>query len=69
MSRRQRQRDELHQLCYFGAVARAVDLAFQHFADFGPDDDILALIGDALDRTGAPQSVRQRFAQLKDSAS
>lgn len=64
MSRRQRQHDELHELCHSGTVARAIDLAIQHFAEFGPDDAILALLAGALDRTEAPSALRRRFAEL-----
>jgi hypothetical protein len=32
MSRRQRQLDAIRDLCRAGGVARAVDLAFEHFA-------------------------------------
>lgn len=66
MSRRQRQRDELRELCETGAVARAVDLAFQHFADFGRDDAIVRTLAAAIDGTAGPvgRMVRQRFADL-----
>ena len=64
MSRRQRQLDELRGLCRAGAVVRAIDLAFAHFADFGPDDDVVALLAGAVDRAAAPVSVRRRFAEL-----
>lgn len=62
MSRRQRQLDELRALCGSGAVARAVDLAFAHFADFGRDDAVVALLADAVALSG--DDVRARFAAL-----
>ena len=64
MSRRQRQLDELRRLCASGAVPRAVDLAFTHFADFGRDDAVVALITDALGRDGVTADVRRRFDEL-----
>ena len=64
MSRRDRQRAELQNLCRNGAVGRAVDLAFTHFADFGRDEDILAVLAEALDRVCATAAVRRRFAEL-----
>lgn len=67
MSRRQRQFDELRDLCHSGAVARAVDLAFEHFAAFGADNDIVDLLTDAIERTKAPEGVRRRFAELHAS--
>jgi hypothetical protein len=65
MSRRQRQRDELRELCHSGSLIRAIDLAFEHFADFGRDDDIVVLLADALEHTAAPEGVRRRFAELR----
>ncbi|MCU1352446.1 MAG: hypothetical protein JWM05_1655 [Acidimicrobiales bacterium] len=67
MSRRQRQRDQLRALCDSGALSRAIDLAFEHFADFGRDDDVLRLLGDAIERAAGPAGVRRRFADLRDS--
>ena len=66
-SRQGRQLDELRQLCSAGAVSRAVDLAFEHFADFGLTDELISVITDALERTGAPESLRHRFADLCDA--
>lgn len=63
-ARRARQLDELRALCAAGAVSRAIDLAFEHFADFGLTDELVAVIRDALERTGAPASTRDRFATL-----
>jgi hypothetical protein len=65
MIRRQRQRDELRALCGSGALLRAVDLAFEHFADFGRDDDVLRLLADAIEHRAASDAVRRRFAQLR----
>lgn len=65
MSRRQRQLDELHGLCRSGALVRAIDLAFEHFAHFGPDDTIIKLLGDAADRAAAPVRVHDRLAELR----
>ena len=62
--RRQRQVDELRRLCASGAVSRAIDLAFEHFADFGLTDDLVAVITDALERTRAPVAVHERFGAL-----
>jgi hypothetical protein len=65
VSRRQRQIDELRDLCRLGAVGRAIGLAFEHFADFGCDDGIIDLLADAIGRTGAPEDVRRRFTELR----
>ena len=64
MSRRQRQLDELRSLCGSGAVARAVDLAHAHFADFGRDDEVVSLLAEAIDRLRPDDGVRRRFAEL-----
>jgi hypothetical protein len=56
-------------MCNSGAVARAIDLAFAHFADFGPDDDIVALVAAAIDASGAPPGVSSRFAELRAQCS
>jgi hypothetical protein len=48
--RRRRQVDELLDLCRRGLVARAIDLAFEHFACFGQDDEIVVLLEAAADR-------------------
>mgnify|MGYP001415155137 CR=1 FL=1 len=68
MSHRERQADELRQLCHTGALARAVDLAFEHFAAFGVNDDIVARLTEAIERTGAADAVRRRFAELRTRA-
>ena len=65
MSHRQRQVDELRGLCQCGALARAVDLAFEHFAAFGPDDDLLGCLAEAIERARAPDVVRRRFEELR----
>ena len=67
MSRDDRQRLELLRLCQAGAVGRAVDLAFEHFADFGPDGEVLAHLADAIGADGAPPSARRRFDELRAS--
>ena len=64
MSRRQRQLDELRSLCGSGAVARAVDLAHAHVADFGCDDEVVSLLAEAIDRLRPGDDVRTRFAEL-----
>jgi len=64
MQRRQRQLDELHDLCRSGRLARAIDLAFEHFAVFGREDEIVDLLSDAIARLDPAPSVRQRFAEL-----
>ena len=64
MTRRDRQRAELLQLCRAGPLSRAVDLAFAHFADFGRDEELLALLAGALARTRATPALRRRFSEL-----
>jgi hypothetical protein len=66
MTRRDRQRAELRQLCRSGPLSRAVDLAFAHFADFGRDEEVLALLADALARAPATPALRRRFGELCD---
>jgi hypothetical protein len=41
-----------------------VDLAFLHFADFGRDEAIIAMLTDALDRRAVATSVRRHFEEL-----
>jgi hypothetical protein len=65
MTRSQRQDDELRRLCDSGSLARAIDLAFEHFADFGPSDEIVRLLAHAIERTAAPEGTRRRFAELR----
>ena len=64
MSRRQRQLDELRALCRSGAVPRAVDLAFEHFAVFGRDDQVVGILATAVAEAAVPAEVRRRFAEL-----
>jgi hypothetical protein len=64
MSRRQRQFNELRDLCLAGAAVRAIDLAFEHFARFGRDDEIVDLLAQALADTDAAGRAHQRFAEL-----
>jgi hypothetical protein len=68
MPRRDRQRFELQELCRTGHVARAVDLAFAHFADFGCDEEILAVLTEALDRACPAAEVRRRLVELRARA-
>jgi hypothetical protein len=67
MTRRERQRDELRQLCRSGEVLRAIDLAFEHFADFGHDADIVRLVSAAIDTPAAPATARRRLDELRAS--
>jgi hypothetical protein len=67
MSRRQRQSNELRDLCVAGDVSRAIDLAFEHFARYGRDDDIVAVLGRSVASAGVVGPVRQRFADLCSS--
>jgi hypothetical protein len=64
MSRRQRQFNELRDLCSAGAVVHAVDLAFDHFVYFGRDDEIVGLLAEAIEQTSSGERARQRFAEL-----
>ena len=68
-SRRRRQLDELRALCRSGgaALSRAIDLAFQHFAEFGYDDDVVNLLTEAGQRAEAAGDVRRRLAELHAS--
>jgi hypothetical protein len=66
MSRRDRQRVELKELCRTGGVSRAVDLAFAHFAEFGPDKEIVDALSRALDRTPDASASRRRFDELRE---
>jgi hypothetical protein len=65
VSRRQRQLDELDELCRRGAVGRAIDLAFEHFAQFGTDAEVIDLLADAIGRSCVPERVHQRFTELR----
>lgn len=64
-SRCRRQRDELRALCAAGMVTHAIDLAFEHFADFGRDDEIVRLLADALERIAVPSATTMRFLELR----
>ena len=66
MTRRQRQLDELRSLCRSGRLARAVDLAFEHVAAFGRDDQVVAILTDAARGGGATADVRAHLAALID---
>ncbi len=66
MSRRARQHAELLSLCRAGALARALDLAQQHFGDFGPDDDVLDALAAAID-AGGNAHLRRRWAALRST--
>ena len=63
--RRRRQLDQLRDLCDRGAVARAIDLAFEHFACFGRDDDIVVLLEQVVDRTESSGALRRRLLELR----
>lgn len=64
MPRRERQLDELRDLCSVGAVVRAIDLAFEHFDHFGRDDEIIGLLAQAMEHGDAAGRTHQRFAEL-----
>lgn len=64
MSRRQRQFDQLRDLCSAGAIVRAIDLAFEHFAHFGRDGEILDLLAQAVEQADCGEPACQRFAEL-----
>jgi len=65
MSRRVRQLDELRELCRRGAVARAIDLAFEHIACFGRDDSVVVLLEAAAARIEADDDVHRRLCELR----
>lgn len=66
MSRQQRQVDQLRALCAAGHVARAVDLAFEHFATFGRDDRVIDLLTQAVDNV-ACTAIGRRLDELSTS--
>ena len=66
MTRRTRQHAELRHLCENGLLEHAVDLAFDHFSEFGPDTDLLATLAAELERRPVPAVVRARFAELAE---
>ena len=63
--RRRRQLDELRQLCHRGSVARAIDLAFEHFACFGQDDSVVVLLEAIVERHDTADDLRRRLAELR----
>lgn len=65
MPRHERQLEELRDLCRADGAARAVDLAFEHFARFGADREVIALLARVIARTDPPKHVRRRFAELR----
>lgn len=65
MSRQQRQVDQLRALCASGQVARAVDLAFEHFASFGRDDRVIDLLTEAVGHNVAGEAIRRRLDELR----
>jgi len=69
MTRQQRQRDELGRLCRSGDVLRAIDLAFEHFADFGQDADIVLLLSTVIDDAAGSVLARRRFEELRSFTS
>jgi hypothetical protein len=68
MTRRERQLEELRALCTTGRVARALDLACEHVASFGPDDRVLALLAGAVEGEPATSRLRMRVAELEASS-
>lgn len=67
MPRRDRQRDELIAMCTTGSARRAIDLAYGHLAEFGPDDDLLRRMHAALERRGLTPADQRRFDDLRGS--
>ncbi len=65
MSRRQRHLDALRDLCDAGAAARALDLAFEHFAAFGRDEEVVDLLAVAIDAAHEAEDVCRRFLELR----
>lgn len=64
VTRRQRQLDELRNLCSNGAIGRAIDLAHEHFADFGPVDDVTVLIFEAIELAEVTDAIRAKLNEL-----
>jgi hypothetical protein len=64
VTRRTRQQNELRELCATGHVARAIDLAFEHFADFGPDAQLVATLTGFLELQSSSPAVRTRLSEL-----
>jgi len=67
MTRQQRHVDELRALCTSGHVARAVDLAFEHFATFGRDEHVIELLAEAVDHGAVGEAIRRRLDELSTS--
>jgi len=67
VSRRQRQLDELCELCRSGGIGRAIDLAFEHFTRFGADEVVLRLLATAVEESEVPERIRHRLAELRDT--
>lgn len=67
MPRRDRQRAELIAMCATGSARRAIDLAFGHLTEFGPDDDLLARMQAVLDGRDLTPADRRRFDDLRHS--
>jgi hypothetical protein len=65
MSRKERQLDELRELCRRGAIARAIDLAFEHIACFGQDDSVVVLLEAASACCNV--DVRRQVAALREA--
>jgi hypothetical protein len=65
MTRNERQRHELLELCAAGSLAHAVDLAFEHFAHFGPDREVIDRLDAAVLSEGASVAVRRRLDALR----
>ena len=64
VSRHQQQFREIGDLCRSGEVARAIDLAFVHFAAFGREDRIIELLAHAISENESAGTVRRRFSEL-----
>lgn len=63
--RRRRQLDQLVELCERGAVSRAIDLAYEHFACFGRDEEVLVLLEASVERCGAGDDLERRYLGLR----
>jgi hypothetical protein len=68
-ARRQRQLDELVELCRRGAVERAIDLAFEHVAVFGQGDNVVVLLEEACACRAVRAEVRDRLDGLRAATS
>ena len=66
--RRSRQLEELLELCRRGAIARAIDLAFEHVACFGHDDELVVLLAGVVDRQPSDE-LRGRLEELRATSS